>query len=431
MFIIRKMRDRRAPEPAFPEFVGLMGFMMALISLSIDNLLPAFGAIQADFGVSDANALQYVLTAYMAGFGLMQLVYGLVSDVIGRRPTLLIGLSIYCVGSVLAITANSFEWLLVARAIQGVGGAAARVLTDAIIRDRFAGREMARTLSLTMMIFIIVQVLAPAIGQSMLLLGSWRLIFSGMLALALMQIVWFNLRMPETLHAQNRLPLSVGRIWDGVRLCLTTRVLTGYATASGLMIGTLMAYLGSSQAIFGAGIYSLGSFFPIAFGLIASVMGLASLLNSRVVRRLGMRRVSQTATCCFVAVAAIQLLVALSYGGRPPLLFFGTTLAATMFLFSLTVPNFNAMAMEPLGAVAGTASSIVGSYSNITGTLLGAWIGQAFNGTVLPLCFGSFGLGLLSFIVVLWSERGRLFPPNHPEFLYSEAALVQSGDGIR
>ncbi|MDR6293332.1 DHA1 family bicyclomycin/chloramphenicol resistance-like MFS transporter [Inquilinus ginsengisoli] len=406
---------RATPEPGFVEFVGLIAFMMALISLSIDNLLPAFGAIQADLGIADPNALQYVLTAYMAGFGVMQLVYGPVSDVIGRRPTLMIGLSVYCVGSVLAIAAHGFEWLLVARAVQGMGAAAARVLTVTIVRDRFSGREMARVMSLTMMVFIIVPIFAPAIGQLFLFVGSWHMIFVSMLGLALVQIVWFNRRMPETLHPEYRRPFSVARIRDGVRTCVTTRVSIGYATAMGLMMGSLMGYLGSSQAIFEVDVYALGPMFPMAFGLIAMVMGFASFLNSRLVRRLGMRRMSHTGICGFVAVGAVQLALAFAFDGRPPLFLFGVVLAANMFLFSLTVPNFNAMAMEPLGAIAGTASSVIGSYTTIASAALGALVGQAFDGTVVPLGFGYFGLGACALLVVLWTERFRLFVPHHPD----------------
>ncbi|KGM35282.1 multidrug effflux MFS transporter [Inquilinus limosus] len=410
-----KAPGRATPAPGFAEFVGLIAFMMALISLSIDNLLPAFGAIQADLGIADANALQYVLTAYMAGFGVMQLIYGPISDVIGRRPTLMIGLTVYTVGSILAIVAHGFEWLLIARVVQGMGAAAARVLTVTIVRDRFSGREMARVMSLTMMVFIIVPIFAPAIGQAFLFLGGWHAIFVSMLVLALVQIVWFNLRMPETLHPEYRKRLSPSAIGSAMRRCVTTRVSIGYASAMGLMMGALMSYLGSSQAIFETDVYALGTYFPMAFGLIAMVMGFASFLNSRLVRRLGMRRLSHTGILGFVAVGALQVVFAFAFGGKPPLFLFGAVLAANMFLFSLTVPNFNAMAMEPLGDVAGTASSVFGSYTTIVSAILGAVVGQAFDGTVVPLAFGYFGLGLLALLIVLWTERGRLFVPHHPD----------------
>lgn len=412
---VSKTAGRAAPAPGFVEFVGLIAFMMALISLSIDNLLPAFGAIQADLGIADPNALQYVLTAYMAGFGVMQLVYGPISDVVGRRTTLMIGLSIYCVGSVLAIAAHGFEWLLIARAVQGMGAAAARVLTVTIVRDRFSGREMARVMSLIMMVFIIVPIFAPAIGQAFLFMGGWHAIFVSMLVLALVQIVWFNRRMPETLHPEYRKEFSITGILGAMRRCVTTRVSIGYATAMGLMMGSLMGYLGSSQAIFEVDVYALGPMFPMAFGLIAAVMGFASFLNSRLVRRLGMRRMSHTGICGFVAVGAIQLAIAFAFNGHPPLFLFGVVLAANMFLFSLTVPNFNTMAMEPLGDIAGTASSVFGSYTTIASAALGALVGQAFDGTVVPLGFGYFGLGLAALLMVLWTERGRLFVPHHPD----------------
>jgi MFS transporter, DHA1 family, multidrug resistance protein len=421
---------QRRPQPGFVEFVTLMGLMMALISLSIDNLLPAFPAIQASFAVTDPDTLQYVLSAYMAGFGLMQLVYGLASDVLGRRPTLMMGQALFCVGTVLAVWANSFEWLLIARAMQGMGAAAARVMTDAIIRDRFVGGEMARTASFTMMIFIIVQVIAPLTGQWTLLAGSWRLIFVTMLLLALAQMIWFHLRMPETLAPEYRLPYSFQRIREGVRMCLRTRTFSGYTMAIGLLQGTLLAYLGSCQEIFGRELYDLGSLFPLAFGAIAAVMGLASVLNAGLVRRLGLRRLAHAGICSFVVIALFQLLLAFSTQGRPALLPFASTLAAIMFVFSLTAPNFSAIAMEPLGAVAGTGSSLMGSYINLAATVLGAWIGQAFDGTVLPLCFGFFVLGSTSLLLVLWTERGHLFAPHPPDGSALQAASYQQGNEI-
>lgn len=415
MSMLSKTSGRAAPAPGFVEFVCLIALMMGLISLSIDNLLPAFGPIQADFGIADPNALQYLLSVYMVGFGLMQLVYGPLSDMVGRRPVLMIGLAVFCVGSVIAIVADGFALLLVARFIQGMGAAAMRVLTVAIIRDRYQGREMARVMSLTMMVFIIVPVFAPAIGGFFLLLGSWRLIFWSMLGLALIQAVWQGMRLPETLHPDHRFPVSPARIAAGLRQCVLTRATLGYTTAMALMFGCLMSYLVSSQPIFETVVYGLGPWFPAAFGAIAAVMSVASFTSAGLVRRLGMRRLSHAGLCGFTAMSGLLLIVGLAYDGRPPLLLFGAIMAGAMFLFSLTMPSFGTMAMEPLGAIAGTASSFIGFTTTIAGAALGALVGQAFDGTVVPLSVGFFGLSLLCVVVALWTERWRLFVPHHPD----------------
>ena len=400
---------RPASEPAFLEFVLIIALMMGLISLSIDNLLPAFEPIRSDLGVADANRMQLILTAYMGGFAVMQLVYGPLSDMIGRRPILLIGLFVYTAGTLLAIFAHSFEVLLVARTIQGLGGAAARVLAVAIVRDRFAGRDMARVMSLVFMIFIIVPVIAPATGTFFLMLGSWRLIFISMLSLVLVVLVWFGLRMPETLHPENRMAFALRPIGAGIRRTATERAAIGNATAMGLTMGCLMTYLGQAQQIFETDIYKLGNWFALVFAIIAICMGLANFANASLVRRLGMRRMAHFGILGFTSMAAVLLLLAFLFDGRPPLLLFGGVLAGAHFLLSLTMPNFNSLSMEPLGDIAGTASSFIGCYTTIMGAVIGMLIGQAFDGTIFPLAFGYLGLGILCVGVVTWTERGRLF----------------------
>ncbi len=404
-----------AATPGFIEFVALIALMMGLTALSIDNLLPAFDPIRDEFALADPNTVQYLVYAYMIGFGVSQIAYGPIADVVGRRPALMTGIGIYAVGCIIAIFAQDFTTLIVARIIQGIGAASARVLSVAIVRDRYEGREMARVMSLTMMVFIIVPVLAPAVGSAVLQVGSWHLIFASMLLLGVLLGGWFYLRMPETLRPEYRHPFSLARIGRGMRMTITSRVAVGYGTAMGLMFGCLMAYVGSSQQIFETEVYQLGPYFPVAFGGIAAGMSIAALLNARLVRRLGTRRLSHGGICGFAIASAAQVAVALIFDGRPPLLLFSGILACNLFLFSLTVPNFNAMSMEPLGAVAGTASSFIGFYTTLVGALLGLAVGQAFDGTVVPLGTGFLVLSLLGIGVVLWTEHGRLFRPHHPD----------------
>jgi DHA1 family bicyclomycin/chloramphenicol resistance-like MFS transporter len=258
-------------------------------------------------------------------------------------------------------------------------------------------------------------VFAPAIGSLFLWLGGWRLIFVSMFALVLLVSAGFALRMPETLHSEYRFPFSMRRILDGVRLTVTTRVAVGYASAMAMTMGILFAYLNSSQQIFQTEVYGLGPLFPVVFGGIAALLGVATFVNSQLVRRLGMRRLSHFGICAFCLMASLLLATSLLSGGRPPLALFGPLLAATLFLMSLMMVNFNTMAMEPLGAIAGTASSVIGVYSTLAGALFGLAVGQAFDGTVIPLSAGLLLLGLACLLTVLWTEHGRLFRPHSPD----------------
>ncbi|WP_082504072.1 multidrug effflux MFS transporter [Methylobacterium sp. Leaf111] len=383
--------------------------MMAVTAISIDNLLPAFPAIQARFGVVDPNSLQLLIYVYMIGFGTAQIVYGPLSDTYGRRSVLLAGLAIYVVGTGLAMVAPSFGWLLAARVIQGIGAASGRVLSTAIVRDRFAGREMASVMSLIMMVFLIVPMIAPAIGGAMLLFGSWVYVFVSMLVLAGILVIWFAWRMPETLHPEYRRPFSLAAVAQAVAITFRNRVAVGYATALGLLTGCIMGYVGSAQQVFDTGLYHLGGLFPLAFGLVAGAMGAATLVNARLVRRLGMRPLSHAGLSLFVIVAVGQVVAGLAYHGHPPLGLFLAILAANQFLISFAMPNFNALALQPLGEIAGTASSFLGFYTTILGAFCGFLIGHAFDGSVLPIGIGYALLGGLALAVVAWTERGRLF----------------------
>lgn len=395
--------------PGFTEFVAIVALMMAVTAISIDNLLPAFPAIEARFAVADPNRLQLLVYVYMLGFGPAQIIYGPLSDALGRRPVLLASLGVYVAGCVLAMLAPSFGWLLAARVIQGMGAAGGRVLSTAIVRDRFAGREMASVMSLIMMVFLIIPMIAPAIGGAMLAFGSWVYVFVSMLILAFILTAWFGWRMPETLHPEYRRPLSLKATASAVRLTLSTRVAVGYATALGLLTGCIMGYVGSAQQVFDTGLYRLGPLFPLAFGLVAGAMGAATLINSRAVRRFGMRRLSQAGTLAFTLVGVLQVVIGLAFGGHPPLALFLGVLAMNQFLISFAMPNFNALALEPLGSVAGTASSFLGCYTTILGAGCGFLIGHAFDGTVLPIGIGYAVLGGLTLLVVVWTERGRMF----------------------
>jgi DHA1 family bicyclomycin/chloramphenicol resistance-like MFS transporter len=393
-------------EIGFPEFVALIASMMALTALSIDVMLPALPAISGTFSILDPNERQWMVTAYLLGFAIGQPLCGPLSDRFGRKPVLIAGLCLFAVGSLGAVLAPSFAALLCSRVAQGLGSASPRTMAVAIVRDRFAGRAMARVMSFVMMVFIVVPILAPALGEGILALAPWRWIFGFLAAAGLLALAWSALRLPETRHREDRLPLSAGALAGVLRTILSDRCAVGYTIALGFMFGNLMSYIGSAQQIF-VDTYGLGRLFPVAFGSIACFMALASLVNSQLVMRLGMRRISHSALLAYIALCAIMAVA--GYPERPPLLVFCTFLGATFFFFGLTVPNFNAMAMEPLGHVAGTASSMLGFYTTLAGAFFGWLIGQSFDGTVRPLEIGLSVMATLALAAVLITERGRLF----------------------
>ncbi|MFO1141618.1 MAG: multidrug effflux MFS transporter [Amaricoccus sp.] len=396
-----------APMPRFAEFVGMIAALMALTALSIDVMLPALPQIRDEFGLTDPNRQQLVITAYVTGFALGQLFYGPLSDWLGRKTVLLPGLAIYAAASFACFAAPSFEALLVARFVQGLANAAPRVVAIAVVRDVYGGRRMAEVMSFVMMVFIVVPVLAPTFGGLFLLVGSWHLIFAFLFAISLAFAVWMAFRLPETRPPAMREPLSVRWLLDSFGEAVRHRQTLGYTLATGVIFGSLMGYINSAEQVF-VEVYGLGRLFPVVFGACAAALAVASFLNSRLVGRLGMRRISHGAMLGFVVLSLLHLGIAVATG-RPPLAVFVVLLALTLLCFGLMMPNFNALAMEPMGRIAGTASSFVGAVTTAVAAVLGLVIGQLYDGTVIPLIAGFAVFGTAGALIVLVTERWRLF----------------------
>jgi DHA1 family bicyclomycin/chloramphenicol resistance-like MFS transporter len=390
------------------EFIAMMASLMALNALAIDIMLPGLQQIGASLGVENENHRQYVITSYLIGFGFAQLVYGPLSDRLGRRIPMLGGLAIYILAGLAIVVTPSFGMLLALRFVQGMGSAAMRVITVSIVRDIFGGRQMAEAMSLIMMVFMIAPVVAPAAGQAVMLFGDWHLIFVFISVIAILNAVWAYLRLPETLDPKDVRSLRIGTILDGFRIVLTNRMALCYTIASTFIFGALFGFINSAQQVY-VGIYGLGLWFPVAFAAVAAFMSLSSFLNSRLVGRFGMRKLSHGALVGFIAVNAIWLTCQILWNGPMPFPLFITLFALAMFQFGWIGSNFNTLAMEPLGHVAGTASSVLGFMGTVGGAVLGAIIGQAFDGTALPMIGGFFLVSLMGLVFVLVAEKGRLF----------------------
>jgi DHA1 family bicyclomycin/chloramphenicol resistance-like MFS transporter len=394
----------------FPEFVVVIASIMALNPLAMDMMLPALPDIAATFQIKDANRTQEVLSTFLIGFGFGQFIMGPLSDRFGRRPVLVDGMVLYCVASLLAIAAQSFETLLLARALQGLGTSATRVIATSIVRDCYAGRRMASVMSFAMMVFIAVPVIAPSLGQAVMLLTQWRGIFIVLTLYGALALAWSAWRMPETLVPEERKSLALRDVLGAFRQTITNRQTLGYALAAGFVQGALFAFVFISQQVF-VDIYKLGRYFPLAFAAAAIGIAAAGFLNARFVGRIGMRIMSHGALTGFVAVAGITM--AAAYLHTLPLWLFMPLAALMMFSFGLMIANFTALAMEPQGHIAGTASSLYGSITTLLGIGIGTVIGQDFNGTLLPFATGFFICALAALAIVALTEKGRLFVPHH------------------
>ncbi len=382
-----------------------MAAMMSLVALSTDAMLPALTEIGADLGVQNPNSNQLIVSVLFFGLAAGQLIFAPLSDSIGRKPAIYAGYGFYIVGSLLSMFAGLFWVMLAGRLLQGLGAAGPRSVLTALIRDKYAGRPMARVMSFIMTVFILVPVIAPAFGQFVLLFAGWRAIFAALLAMALITLVWFALRQPETLSPERSAPLSLRRITRAFRTVLVNRIALGYTIAAGLISGAFLGYLNSSQQILQIQ-YGLGTRFALVFGMLALALGTASLLNARLVMRYGMRFLAHNAARTIGVWAAIGFIVAFLLGGQPPLWSLILFLMVTFFCVGILFGNLNSMAMEPLGAVAGVGAAVVGSVSTFIATPLGILIGQSYNGTVLPLIAGFAIVGIATTLTMTWAEHG-------------------------
>lgn len=388
------------------ELTIMMASLMALNALAIDSMLPAFPAMAQGLNVTDPNQIQYIISVFLAGTGIGALIYGPLSDRYGRKPILLIATIGAAVFSLACSIAPNFEMMLAMRFAHGLLAAAMGVLVISVIRDQFEGDAMARRMSTIFLIFMIVPIIAPTIGQMVLLFSGWRMIFDLMAFMAVAAAIWVYLRLPETLAPENVIPIEPHALAKAWKVVVLHRNAAGYMIGAGIVQGALFGYLNSSQQMFDK-VFDAADFFTIGFAIIAIGIAVSNFTNSRIVERFGARRVSHTALLTFIILGALQLLAARVAPTSLPL--FLLLLTGNMAMIGFISSNFSSIAMTPFGHVAGAASSFQTFVRTALAASLGAVIGQQFDGSVFPVALGFLGCGVAALILVLWCEKGRLF----------------------
>ncbi len=384
------------------EMIGFIAACMALNALSIDVMLPALPMLTADFALADPNQVQAVISVYLLGMGTSQLIYGPLSDRFGRRPVLIGGLLLFALAGMLSAMTDSFGTLLAARLLQGFGAGSPRVVATSLARDNYSGAEMGKVMSLAMMVFMAVPILAPSLGQLILLVAPWRWTFGALVVAGGAVLAWTLLRLEESLPVERRRSISPRAIFEAYRITLSTRVTVGYMTAMGLVIGGHLAFITSAQQIF-TEVFDAGRSFTLLFALLALAMSVAAFTNARLVHGVGMRRLTLIGLSGLVAINLIHLGLALADLVSLPA--FLLLQGGSMFVFGFTAANLNSMAMEPVGQVAGTASSMLGSFGTVVGAAIGFLVGQLFDGSVTPLAAAYVVLGVLALATVWMTER--------------------------
>lgn len=381
------------------EFVALMASLMSIVALSIDALLPAIPEISATLNLTNPNDNQLLITMIFLGIGVGQLIFGPLSDSFGRKPIVFIGFIVFIIASIICVTTKNFEIMIIGRVLQGIGLSSPRSLALSMIRDSYDGDYMAKIISIVVMFFILVPVVAPTLGQLLISLFDWKSIFYFNLLFGVLIMFWFWKRQPETLPKEKRIKFTPNLFIDGTKEFFKHKQAVAFTFVSGFITGSFMVYLSTSQQIFQEQ-YNLAEMFPYIFASLAISIGLATFLNSRLVVKYGMMRIAYTASIAYVIVSVLYVI--LFWSGNNPsiyilLSFFALQFFAVGFLFG----NLRAIAMQPLGHIAGIGAAINGFISTVMAVPIANYIGSFVYDSVLPLFIGFSIFGILSLLVFI------------------------------
>jgi DHA1 family bicyclomycin/chloramphenicol resistance-like MFS transporter len=393
--------------PSLAEFIILIALMISLVAMTTDVMLAALGIIATDLGHADPAEGHLIISVLFLGFAVGQLLAGPLSDSYGRRPVIHLGYLVFCIGTLMCLLSANFETMLVGRALQGLGMSGPRIVSVAIVRDGYSGRQMARIMSFVMAVFIIVPAIAPSVGQVLIALSGWRATFAMLLVMAGVAWIWFSLRQAETLPLEKRRPLSVRNILGGVGIIIRTPAAIGYTICAGMIFGPFIAYLSLAQQMFGEA-YEKGATFTLWFAAGALSIGVAAVVNSALVERLGMRFLSNLALVGVVLGGGGFAMLSLAAGGVPPFAIFMGWLVFNFFCMGLLMGNLNALAMEPLGDMAGLGAAVVGGLSTAIAIPIATLISVNYEGGVTGLAAGFALAAALCLLVGLFAGRRHI-----------------------
>ena len=400
------MKNRQLNTLGRPEFVAVMACLISLEALAIDSMLPALAHIGSDLHISYANDRQLIITSIFLGVALGVLGYGMAGDSLGRKRPIYFGLFVFVLGSILCAYSENFTFMLLGRMLQGFGAAGPYVLSTALIRDLYKGKQMAEIMSLVVMIFILVPAIAPLLGQGILLVSDWRSIFVFLAVFATAIALWFGLRQVETLSVEHRQRLSLNRSLNAAREVLCSKKIVSFILAEGCIFGAFIGFLSTSQQIMQEH-YQLGRLFPMYFALMAISLGIAAFFNSRWVVKLGMYALVSRAFLAVIIMSVLLLAYTFLFGNDAPFWLFMAYMMSIYFCIGMVFGNLKSMAMEPVGHIAGIASAVMSSLTTIIAALLGSFIGSFYEGNVLPVVTGFAFLSIIAKVFVQIGERSN------------------------
>ncbi len=398
------MEIHRSERPRFLEYVAMVAMVTSIGAMGTDLMLPALDEIGRELGAENANDVHFIVTTFFLGMAGGQLIVGPLSDSFGRKPVIYAGYGVFVIGCLISVATENWYVMLASRALQGLGAAAPRIVVVAMVRDEYQGRAMARVMSMVMAAFIIVPIVAPAMGQGLIYAGGWKATFAGLIVLAIIVSLWFGSRQPETLAVEDRRAFRIREIRKGIIEIVRTRVAFGYTLATGFTFGMFLGYLGSAQQIFQV-TFGTGDLFVVYFALSAVSLGTASLLNASLVMRLGMKKLTWWALSGLTGLSLAFWATLPLFEGVPPLPIFLIWQLSTFFCVGIIFGNLNTLALDPLGHIAGLGAAFVGSIATFISLPLAAVIGQRFDGTVVPLVAGFAIYGAIACAIMNWTKR--------------------------
>jgi MFS transporter, DHA1 family, multidrug resistance protein len=388
------------------EFIALVAALTAMVAMTIDAMLPALGTIATELGARHPNDRHLIILMFFAGLSVGTLVFGAISDSSGRKPAIYVGMAFYLVGALLCFFATSFPMLIVGRVVQGFGAASPRVVSMAMVRDGAKGADMARIMSYVMSVFMLVPIVAPTIGQLVLNVANWRMIFLGFILMATLTTLWLHFRQGETLPVERRSEFKATALWASAKEVLLHPVSLGYTLANGFVFAAFNIFLSTSQQVIGEQ-YGQGRLFPLWFAVLAVGIAIAMILNGRYVRQIGMQRISKWATGAFLINWVVVLAVCLVTNGQPPFPLTVVFFFISFFCSGMTFGNYQAMALEPMGHIAGMAAAVSGAAASLIAITLGGSAARLYDGSLTPIAIAFVVFATGAVLISVWAERHR------------------------